>query len=156
MPDIQQLTGAMFSAAGTVLGRLVEQPVAASAATRRDQQGSIRIDPQTLVTAADIPSLGIKVVVRFASSDIASVVNVMLGGAGDADEMGAMQLSIVSETVSQIACAMAEALAKCLGASADNVRAELCTDATNLPAAAVRFVRRHLSNRQRDFIAGYD
>jgi flagellar motor switch protein FliN len=49
-------------------------------------------------------------------------------------EMGPMQLSIASETVSQIAAAMVEQLARDLNASADGVRAELCTDATALPA----------------------
>lgn len=134
MPDIQQLTDAMLEAAGTVLGRLVEQPVAASAAMRNDHEGSIKIDADTLVTVAEIPALGIRVVVRFAVADIAKIVNLMLGGADDSAEMGAMQLSIVSETVSQIAAAMAEQLAKGVGASTDGVHADLCTDATNLPA----------------------
>lgn len=133
MADIQQLTDAMFAAAATVLGRLVEQPVAATGASRRDHEGSIKIDAGTLVTSAQIPSLGAGVVVRFDESDVARVVGLMLGGAGDAAEMGAMQLSIVSETVSQIAAAMAEDLAKNLGVSSEGIRAELCTDATNLP-----------------------
>lgn len=133
MADLQQLTDAMLEAAGTVLGRLVEQPVAASAAMRNDHEGSIRIDAETLVTCAEIPSLGLKVVVRFASSDIGKIVQLMLGGADDAAEMGAMQLSIVSETVTQIATAMAEELAKNVGASIEGVHADLCTDATNLP-----------------------
>lgn len=134
MPDIQQLTDAMLEAAGTVLGRLVEQPVAASAAMRNDHEGSIKIDAGTLVTVAEIPALGIHVVVRFAASDIGKIVNLMLGGGDDSAEMGAMQLSIVSETVSQIAAAMAEQLAKGVGASADGIHADLCSDATNLPA----------------------
>jgi flagellar motor switch protein FliN/FliY len=133
MADIQQLTDAMLEAAGTVLGRLVEQPVAASAATRNDHEGSIKIDADTLVTCAEIPSLGVKIVVRFAQADISRIVQLMLGGADDAAEMGAMQLSIVSETVSQIAAAMAEELAKNVGASGEGVHADLCTDATNLP-----------------------
>lgn len=134
MADIQQLTDLMLEAAGTVLGRLVEMPVAASAATRHDHEGSIRIDGDSLVTCAEIPSLGVKVVVRFANAEIGRIVQLMLGGADDAAEMGAMQLSIVSETVSQIAAAMAEELAKNVGASTDGVHADLCTDVTNLPA----------------------
>src|SRR5690242_9972718 len=134
MPDIQQLTDAMLEAAGTVLGRLVEQPVAASAASRNDHEGSIKIDADTLVTVAEVPSLAIRVVVRFNVAEIGKIVNLMLGGADDSAEMGAMQLSIVSETVSQIAAAMAEQLAKGVGASGDGVHADLCTDATNLPA----------------------
>ena len=134
MPDIQQLTDAMLEAAGTVLGRLVEQPVAASAAMRNDHEGSIKIDADTLVTVAEIPSLAIRVVVRFGAGDIGKIVNLMLGGGDDSAEMGAMQLSIVSETVSQIAAAMAEQLAKGVSASTEGVHADLCTDATNLPA----------------------
>ncbi|HET7815007.1 MAG TPA: flagellar motor switch protein FliN [Candidatus Baltobacteraceae bacterium] len=133
MADIEQLTDSMLQAAATVLGRLVEQEVAATAATRTERESSIKIDTDTLVTLADIPGLGIKVVVRFQSTDIAKVVSLMLGGMDDAD-MGAMQLSIVSETVSQIAASMAEALAKDMGVSPEGVRAELCADATNLPA----------------------
>lgn len=58
----------------------------------------------------------------------------MLGRAEDeATEMGAMHLSIASETVLQIAAAMCEQFAKGVGASPDGVRAELCTDATALP-----------------------
>jgi flagellar motor switch protein FliN len=123
----------MLGTASTVLGRLVEMPVAASGTTRHDHEGSIKIDADTLVTAAEIPSLGVTVVVRFANADIAKIVNLMLGGADDAAEMGAMQLSIVSETVSQIAAAMAEELAKTVGAPTAGIRADLCTDATNLP-----------------------
>lgn len=134
MADIQQLTDAMLEAAGTVLGRLVEMPVAASAASRHDHEGSIRIDADSLVTCAEIPSLGVKVVVRFVNAEIGKIVQLMLGGADDAADMGAMQLSIVSETVSQIAAAMAEELAKGIGASTEGVHADLCTDATNLPA----------------------
>ena len=133
MADIQHLTDAMLEAAGTVLGRLVEQPVAATAAVRNDHEGSIKIDSETLVTCAEVPSLGVKVVVRFVNDEISKIVALMLGSADDAAEMGAMQLSIVSETVSQIAAAMAEALAKNLGASSDGIHADLCTDATNLP-----------------------
>ncbi len=132
MADIQQLTDAMLQSAATVLGRLLEQPVAATGAQRKDHEGSIKIDPQTLVTTADIPSLGIKIVVRFAGDDIVKVVSMMLGGMDEGD-MGAMQLSIVSETVSQIAASMAEELARGLGASTDGVHADLCNDATNLP-----------------------
>src|SRR5689334_11517157 len=115
MPDINALADSMLTAASTVLGRLVEMPVAASGTTRNDHAGSIRVDGTSeLVTLAHVPSLGIGVVVRFDSSEVARVVNLMLGG-GDAAEMGAMQLSIVSETVSQIAVAMSEQLARELG-----------------------------------------
>jgi len=57
----------------------------------------------------------------------------MIGGGDDSGEVGAMQLSIISETVSQIATAMTEQLAKDLGVSADGIKAELVSDATQLP-----------------------
>ncbi|HZT12964.1 MAG TPA: flagellar motor switch protein FliN [Candidatus Baltobacteraceae bacterium] len=133
MADIQHLTDAMLEAAANVLGRLVEQPVAATGTVRNDREGSIRIDDETLVTSAHIPSLGVQIAVRFAAADIEQIVHLMLGGE-QSPEMGAMQRSIVSETVSQIAGAMAEELAKGLGIDWSGIRAELCTDATNLPA----------------------
>lgn len=133
MPDMQQLADSMLAAAGTVLGRLVEQPSAATGASRNDHEGSIRTDGNELVTVAQVPSLGAQIVVRFPKGDMQQVVGVMLGGGDELAEMGPMQLSIASETVSQIAGAMAEELAKQLGASADGVHAELCSDATLLP-----------------------
>jgi flagellar motor switch protein FliN/FliY len=132
MAEIQHLTDAMLEAAAGVLGRLVDYPVAASATTRSDREGSIKIDPDRLVAHARIPSLNIGIVASFHSADLAKIVNMMLGG-DDTGEMGAMQMSIVSETVSQIASAMAEQLAKDAGSSGAGVQAELCTDATNLP-----------------------
>jgi flagellar motor switch protein FliN/FliY len=134
MPEIQQLSDSMFAAGATVLGRLVDQPAAAGGSARNDHEGSIRTDGAELVTLTEIPSLGVKVVVRFPKAGMQKIVGMMLGGVEDeATEMGAMQLSIASETVSQIAAAMCEQFAKDVGASPDGVRAELCTDATSLP-----------------------
>jgi flagellar motor switch protein FliN/FliY len=133
MADMQQLADSMLAAASTVLGRLVEQPAAPTGSMRKDHEGSIRTDGDELVTLAEIPSIGAKVVVRFPTGDMQAVVGIMLGGAEGLGEMGPMQLSIASETVSQIAVAMAEALAKELKVSPDGIHAELCTDATALP-----------------------
>jgi flagellar motor switch protein FliN len=133
MPDTQQLADAMLAAAGTVLGRLVEQTASVGAATRDDHDGSIRTDGDELVSLATIPSLGAQLVVRFPTADMQQIVGVMLGGGDDVTEMGPMQLSIASETVSQIATAMVEELAKHIGASAEGVHASMCTDATLLP-----------------------
>lgn len=133
MSDLEHLADSMLAAASTVLGRLVEQPAAATGSARNDHEGSIRTDGNELVTLAEVPSLGAKIVVRFPRADMQAVVGIMLGGAGDLGEMGPMQLSIASETVSQIAVAMAEQLARELNVSADGVRAELCTDAGALP-----------------------
>ncbi len=133
MPDTQQLADAMLAAAGSVLGRLVETPPSISRATRHDHEGSIHTDGEELVTIAEIPSVGAQVVVRFRTSDMQQIVGLMLGGTDDMGEMGPMQLSIASETVSQIASAMVEALAKGVGTSTDGVHAALCSDATLLP-----------------------
>lgn len=133
MPDMQQLADSMLAAAGTVLGRLVEQPAGATGASRNDHEGSIHTDGDELVTVAQIPALGAQIVVRFAKADMQALVGVMLGGADDMGDMGPMQLSIASETVSQIAAAMVEQLAKDIGTSTEGIHAELCTDATLLP-----------------------
>lgn len=133
MSEMKQLADSMLAAAGTVLGRLVEQPASPSGSARKDHEGSIRTDGDDLITLAEIPSIGAKVVVRFPTADMQAVVGIMLGGAEGLGEMGPMQLSIASETVSQIAVAMAEALAKDLKVSPDGIHAELCTDATALP-----------------------
>jgi len=133
MPDMQDLADSMLAAAATVLGRLVEQPAAATAATRNDHEGSIRTDGSELVALAEIPALSAQVVVRFANRDMQQIVGLMLGGTDDGSEMGAMQLSIASETASQIAAAMCERLATEVGASSDGIVAELKSDATALP-----------------------
>ncbi|MBC5815385.1 MAG: flagellar motor switch protein FliN [Candidatus Eremiobacteraeota bacterium] len=131
---MQKLADAMLAASATVLGRLVEHTVPTSGSKRKDHEGSIHTDGDSLVTLALLPAVSdAQVVVRFSNDEIGRVVNMMIGGADDAAEMGAMQLSIVSETVSQIAVAMTEALAKELGVSGDGIKADLCTDATVLP-----------------------
>ena len=131
--EMQKLADGMLAAAATVLGRLVEHTVPSSGSKRRDHEGSILIDGDSLVTISELPALNAQIVVRFSNDEIGRVVNMMIGGADDAAEMGAMQLSIVSETVSQIAVAMTESLAKELGVSTEGIKAERCTDATLLP-----------------------
>jgi flagellar motor switch protein FliN len=133
MADTQQLAESMLAAAGTVLGRLVEQPAKVGAVARDDHDGSIRTDGDELVSLATIPSLGAQLVVRFPTADMQQIVGVMLGGGDDTTEMGPMQLSIASETVSQIATAMVEELAKQIGTSGEGAHASMCTDATLLP-----------------------
>lgn len=133
MPDTQQLADSMLASAGTVLGRLVEQTADVTPATRDDHDGSIRTDGDELVALAAVPSLGAQIVVRFPKADMQQIVGVMLGGGDDVTEMGPMQLSIASETVSQIATAMVEQLAKEIGTSAEGAHASLCSDATLLP-----------------------
>jgi flagellar motor switch protein FliN len=133
MNDVKHLADSMLAAAGTVLGRLVERPASAGESTRRESEEPIRADAAELVSLVDVPSIGAKIIVRFLSSDMRSVVSIMFGGAEDLGEMGPMQLSILSETVSQIVVAMAEALAAELKVSPDGIRAELYTDPALLP-----------------------
>jgi flagellar motor switch protein FliN len=132
MPDTQQLADSMLAAAGTVLGRLVEQTVNVGPASRSDHDGSIRTDGDELVSLAGIPSLGAQLVVRFRTADVQRIVGLMLGDE-EGGEMGPMQLSIASETLAQIATAMAEDCAKQLGASVDGANAVMSTDAAQLP-----------------------
>ena len=133
MMQIDNLADAMFAAAATVLGRLVEQSAVAGASIRADHEGSIHTDGDELIALADIPSIGAQLVVRFQRDDLARIVGLMLGGEESVGELGPMQLSIASETVSQIAVAMAERLAESVGAGTAGIHAELCSDATLLP-----------------------
>ena len=133
MMQIDNLADAMFAAAATVLGRLVEQSAVAGASIRADHEGSIHTEGDELVALADIPSIAAQLVVRFQREDLAHIVGLMLGGEESVGELGPMQLSIASETVSQIAVAMAERLAENIGAGTAGIHAELCSDATLLP-----------------------
>lgn len=133
MADMQQLADSMLASAGVVLGRLVEQPAAATGSERHDHEGSIRTDGDELVTLAEMPAIGAKIVVRFPKADMQKIVGIMLGGNEDLGEMGPMQLSIASETVSQITVAMIEQLAADLHVGIEGIHAAMCTDATLLP-----------------------
>jgi flagellar motor switch protein FliN/FliY len=133
MAEMLAFANAMLAAAGDVLGRLVDLPASAGTAIRHDHEGSIHTDRDELVTLAELPSVGARVVVRVRSADMQKIVGIMLGGADEGGSMGPMQLSIASETVSQIAVAMVEALAGELSASTDGIKAELCTDPAALP-----------------------
>ncbi len=133
MMQIDNLADTMFAAAATVLGRLVEQSAVAGTSIRADHEGSIHTEGDELVAIGEIPALGAQLVVRFQRNDLAHIVGVMLGAEDSVGELGPMQLSIASETVSQIAVAMAERLAEDIGASTSGIHAELCSDATLLP-----------------------
>jgi hypothetical protein len=99
---------------------------------RNDHEGSIRTDGNELVSLADHPVAGRQGRRPLSAHRYAAVVGVMLGGAGDVGEMGPMQLSIASETVSQIATAMAEAWRGNSASSADGACVDV-HDATLLP-----------------------
>ena len=95
--------------------------------------GSIKVEPDVVATLTRVPSTGVSFVTRFVKADIGNVVAMMLGTPGDDAEMDAMQLSIVAETVAQIATAMGEALATETGASSEGVHSEVVNDAAGFP-----------------------
>ena len=73
-------------------------------------------------------------VTRFVKADVGHVVEMMLGHRPvRRGEMDAMQLSIVAETVAQIATAMGEALASGSGVASDGVNSEVVNDAGDFP-----------------------
>lgn len=133
MADTQKLAESMFAAAANVLGRLVELPAELGDIERNDRSTSIRTDVGELVTLAELPSVGAQFLVRFETSAMHRLVELMLGSGEEPQELGAMQLSIASESASQIANAMAQQLTQEIGASADGIRAEMCTEAAALP-----------------------
>jgi flagellar motor switch protein FliN/FliY len=86
-----------------------------------------------VATLTRLPAASVSFVTRFVKADIGNVVAMMLGTPGDDAEMDAMQLSIVAETVAQIATAMGEALAGELGIAGDGVSSEVVNDAAGFP-----------------------
>jgi flagellar motor switch protein FliN len=132
MSDMQHLADVMFASAATVLGRLAEQTATANPSERHDLETAVALDAGELVALVKFPALGSHTVVRFPSADMQQVVGIMLGS-DDGGEMGEMQLAIASETASQIAISMVEALAEELQLPADGIAAQICTDATVLP-----------------------
>jgi flagellar motor switch protein FliN len=131
MSDRQHLADVMFTSAATVLGRLAEQTATASPSARSDRDAVLTLDASELVALAQLPAIGTTIVVRFPSAEMQQVVGIMLGS--DAGEMSEMELSIASETVSQIAISMLDALAAELQLSPDGIAAQICTDASALP-----------------------
>jgi flagellar motor switch protein FliN/FliY len=80
-----------------------------------------------------VPANSLTFVTRFVKADIGRVVEMMLGTSGGG-EMDAMQLSIVAETVVQVANAMGESLAQSAGLASDGVHSEVVSDAAGFPA----------------------
>jgi flagellar motor switch protein FliN len=130
--SLQPLAEAMFAAATGAFSTLAGIAATAGSAQMEGSAGSIKVEPEVVATLTRIPS-GASFVTRFAKADIGSVVAMMLGTTGDDGEMDAMQLSIVAETVAQIATAMGEALATNTGGSIDGVHSEVVNDASGFP-----------------------
>jgi flagellar motor switch protein FliN/FliY len=133
--SLQPLADEMFAAATGAFSTLAGISASAGAGTVENADGSILIEPEAVSTLTQIPGSGVNFVTRFVKADIGHVVELMLGTPGDAGgEMDAMQLSIVAETVAQIATAMGEALASSTGTSSDGVHSEVVSEAAGFPA----------------------
>jgi flagellar motor switch protein FliN len=131
--SLQPLAVAMFGAATGAFSTLAGIGATAGPPSMDSAEGSIKVEPDVVATLTRVPSTGVAFVTRFVKADIGKVVALMLGTPGDDAEMDAMQLSIVAETVAQIATAMGEALAGETGGSADGVHSEVVNDATGFP-----------------------
>ena len=108
--SLQPLAEAMFAAATGAFSTLAGIAATAGGLSMESGDGSIKVEPDVVATLTRIPSSNVSFVTRFVKADIGNVVALMLGTPGDDGEMDAMQLSIVAETVAQIATAMGEAL----------------------------------------------
>ncbi len=131
--SLQPLAEAMFGAATGAFSTLAGLGATAGPATMDSSDGSIKVEPDIVATLTKIPSTGASFVTRFVKADIGAVVALMLGTPAEDGEMDAMQLSIVAETVAQIATAMGETLATQTGGSSDGVHSEVVNDAAGFP-----------------------
>jgi flagellar motor switch protein FliN len=125
---------AMFASAADVLGTLVDRGVVAAACDEASEDGSIRVEPETVATLTEIPSAGFSFVTRYDKGALAQVVALMLGTPAADGEMDAMQLSIVAETVAQVSSAMAERLTQELKVASENIVSTVPTEASAFPA----------------------
>jgi flagellar motor switch protein FliN len=131
--SLQPLAEAMFAAATGAFSTLAGIGATAGTPATESADGSIKVEPDIVATLTRVPSTGVAFVSRFVKADIGAVVAMMLGTPPGETEMDAMQLSIVAETVAQIATAMGEALAAQTGGSADGVHSEVVNDAGGFP-----------------------
>lgn len=131
--SLQPLAEAMFAAATGAFSTLAGAAATAGSPAMESADGSIKVEPEVVATLTRVPSSGVAFVTRFVKADIGNVVAMMLGTPGDETEMDAMQLSIVAETVAQIATAMGEALATQTGVSGEGVHSEVVNDAADFP-----------------------
>jgi flagellar motor switch protein FliN/FliY len=130
----KRIADAMFASAAGVLSTLVDRTVTAGPSAEGSSDSSIRIDGDVVACITQIPSANFSFVTRFEKEDLGRVVELMLGTASGGGEMDAMQLSIVSETVAQIASAMAERLTQDIKTPADGITSEVATDSSAFPA----------------------
>jgi flagellar motor switch protein FliN len=127
---------AMFAAAAGAFSKLAGVAASAGPAVPESGDASIRIEPDTVATLTRVPATGVTFVSRFVKADVGRVVELMLGTPADetdGGEMDAMQLSIVAETVAQIATAMGERLATETENAGDGTNSEVVNDAGSFP-----------------------
>jgi flagellar motor switch protein FliN len=130
----KRIADAMFASAAGVLSTLVDRTVTAGPSADAASESSIRVESDVVACVTQIPAAGFSFVTRFEKDDLGRVVELMLGTASAGGEMDAMQLSIVSETVAQIASAMAERLTQDIKTSADGIHSEVATESSAFPA----------------------
>jgi len=131
--SLEPLAEAMFAAATGAFSTLAGIGATAGSPVMETADGSIKVEPDVVATLTRVPGSGVAFVTRFVKADIGAVVAMMLGTPPGETEMDAMQLSIVAETVAQIATAMGESLAGQTGAAADGVHSEVVNDAAGFP-----------------------
>ncbi len=128
------LADEMFAAATGAFSTLAGISASAGAVAMDTAETSILVEAEAVATLTRLPASGVTFVTQFVKADIGSVVEMMLGTPGTGGEMDAMQLSIVAETVAQIATAMGESLAAYTGTSAEGVTSEVVADPAGFPA----------------------
>jgi flagellar motor switch protein FliN len=131
--QVRPLAEAMFAAASGAFSTLAGIRASAGDVEMDATDGSLKVEPAIVATLTRIPATGVSFVARFVKADIGKIVELMLGTPGDGGEMDAMQLSIVSETVAQIATAMGEALAAETGAGGEGISSDVVADAGGFP-----------------------
>ena len=135
MPDtLRPIADSMFASAASVLGTLAGRTVTAGASKRTESESSIKMDPEVVATVTRIPSADLAFAARYRKRDLARIVELMLGTAGDGGELDAMQLSIVAETVAQISSAMGEALASDTNHASAGIESTVAAEAGAFPA----------------------
>jgi flagellar motor switch protein FliN len=131
--QVLPLAQAMFAAATGAFSTLAGISTTAGDVEGENTEGSLRIEPAIVATLTRIPASGVSFVARFVKADIGKIVEMMLGTPGEGGELDAMQLSIVAETVAQIATAMGESLAAETGVAADGIASDVVSDAAGFP-----------------------
>ncbi len=129
----KRIAEAMFASAAGVLSTLVDRTVAAGPSAASTSESSIRVESDVVATITQIPAAGFSFVTRFEKSDLSHIVELMLGSPSSG-EMDALQLSIVAETVAQIASAMAEQLTQEIKVSPEGIHSEVVNETGAFPA----------------------